>query len=84
MLKLVVTAPITPKAKALRRVRTMENQRGEWQCLKCGCRSLVSITNGVSLVNGRLKGATIVKNECLNCWREGIFSPMETTLKPVK
>ena len=58
---------------------------GMLQCARCGCRSSITIVNGAFIKNGRKQGGTVtVKDECMSCWKRGIYSPMIRETKPVK
>lgn len=84
MLKIVPPTEPSPKERVIKRVREMDNPGGVLQCNRCGCRTMVTVTSGATLVNGRVKGTVIERHVCAECWRRRVIVPMLPELKPVK
>lgn len=81
-LALVKPTPPSPKQEVIERVKKMPNPDGKWQCPGCGCRTSLATESGVITRNGRKQGGTVIaKDVCVECWRQGIDSPMRPTLK---
>lgn len=76
MLRIVPPSEPSPKEQVLRRVRAMDNPLSVLQCNRCGCRTMVTVTSGATLVKGRVKGTVIERHVCAECWRRGIVVPM--------
>lgn len=84
-LKLVKPSPPSPKQAVVERVKKMPRQPGMLQCNRCGGQAVVTVTAGASIKDGRYqRGTVITDRECLECWKQGIFSPMQADLKPIK
>ncbi|TKR55329.1 hypothetical protein D7I39_10925 [Allopusillimonas ginsengisoli] len=85
MLKLVPPREPTPSEKLLERVKKRARPDGMLQCNRCGGRTLMTLTHGVIVKNGRKQRGTIIeKDVCYDCHKRGIFSPMIIKLKAVK
>ena len=83
-LRLVERAKTGPAERVRRRIRNMPRPDGMLQCNRCGGRSTVTEVAGAFVRNGRKQGGTVLaKDQCANCWRQGIYSPMIPLLKGV-
>lgn len=83
-LRLVPPSEPTPAEGVRLRVKA-KSQRpdGMLQCAKCGCRTVLNTENGVTIANGRRRrGTKIDEDVCAECWRRGVFSPMQPEVKP--
>lgn len=85
MLKLVPKTDPLPKENVRQRVKRMARPDGVLQCNRCGGRTMMTATNGVSIISGRKTGGTVLaKDVCADCYRQGIVTPMLPELKPIK
>lgn len=85
MLKLVPKTDPPPAEKVRQRIRKMARPDGALQCNRCGGRTAMTATNGMSILNGKRYGGTIVvKDVCADCYRQGIVTPMLPELQQIK
>lgn len=85
MLKLIPKTDPPPKEKARQRVKRMARPDGLLQCNRCGGRTVMTATNGVTIANGRKSGGTVVaKDVCADCYRKGVITPMLPELQRIK
>ncbi len=67
----------SPKQAVIERIKALPNARLLIQCNRCGSRSVLTITNGASIVAGRYKRGTVIEDRiCADCHRQGIRSFM--------
>lgn len=44
---------------------------------------MLTAVNGAYRENGRITGGTVIADkECADCWKQGVHSPMVTSVKP--
>ena len=83
-LKLVPATDPTPAQAVIERVKVFRVD-GQWQCNRCGSRTVLHTENGVMTREGRRIGGTVIdKDVCAACWKIGIDSPMRPELNVVK
>lgn len=72
VLKSVPKSKPTEKQAVLERIKKLP--KAAMQCNRCGCRTSITAKNG---------GTVIFKDLCSQCWKQGIDSPMQPTIKQV-
>lgn len=76
-IRLVQPAEPSPKQAVIERVKAAPNYGSYLQCNRCGCRTVLTTTNGASIKNGRYQRGTLIDDRvCAECWRLGIWTPM--------
>jgi hypothetical protein len=84
-LRLVPPTEPTQKERVLQRVRAAPKIDGTLQCNRCGSRTVLNTENGVTVKNGRRKAGTKIDIDvCADCYKRGIYSPMQPVLKPAR
>lgn len=85
MLKLVPNTDLSPAEKVRQRIKRHARPDGMLQCNRCGGRTVMTATNGVTIHKGRKAGGTVVaKDVCADCYRQGIITPMMPELQRIK
>lgn len=84
MLKLVPKSEPPAKEKVRRRIKQMRPD-GVLMCNRCGGLTVMTATSGVTIVNGRKQGGTVVeKDVCADCYKHEVYSPMLPELERIK
>jgi hypothetical protein len=82
-LQLVPPRAPTPAEEVQLRVKRSARPDGMLQCARCGGRLVLNTESGVTVNNGRRqRGTKIDADECADCWKQGIHSPMQPAVKP--
>ena len=81
-LELVPATVPDRKAAMVERIKAAHRIDGMCQCLRCGCRAMVTETTGAVVKNGKKQGGTVTaKDVCAACFKRGITSPMAPEIK---
>lgn len=77
-IRIVPPAEPDPKQAVLERIKAMVRPPGIVQCARCGCRTVLTTTNGARIdENGKYHRGTLIDDRvCYDCHRKGIWSPM--------
>lgn len=76
-LTLVPPREPTPKEAVIERLKSRFLPDGMLQCNRCGCRAVLTVTVGASIIDGKYhRGKVTDDRVCAECWKRGIFSPM--------
>lgn len=82
-LRLIPPGSPTPGEAVQLRVKKQPRPDGVLQCNRCGSRTVLNTENGVQVKSGRRRAGTkIDQDECADCWKQGIHSPMLPTVTP--
>lgn len=79
MTELRLVPAVEPDAKQalVGRVKALPRPDGIIQCPRCGSRSMLTVTNGAVIKDGKKQGGTVVaKDVCADCWKKGQVTPM--------
>jgi len=72
-LRLVQQEPPSSKESAAQRIKRLHRIDGVLQCNRCGSHTSLTLYNGSTVLNGRIKhGTVIIRHVCADCWKQGI------------
>lgn len=76
---------MSPAEKLRDSVKRRARPDGMLQCNRCGGRTLMTLTHGVFIKNGRKQGGTVIEKDiCELCYKRGIVVSMLPELKPIE
>lgn len=83
-LRIVPKADPSPAEAVRQRVRKMVRKDGALQCNRCGCRTSLTLVNGVIVKSGRKRGGTVIEKDiCAECWKRGDVVSMMPDMKRI-